>query len=77
LSESKKLSHVEAAYREFGTPGRHCAVCSMYRDREKNRCTLVEDPIAWYGWCKHFQGAERNVSPAAREPARPEAPDAA
>jgi hypothetical protein len=55
VPQADKLSHAEAAYREFGTPDRHCAVCSMWRDREKNRCTLVEDPIAWYGWCKHFE----------------------
>jgi hypothetical protein len=48
-----KLSHAAASYREHGTPAAHCANCTMFRDRERQRCTLVVDPIEWYGYCKY------------------------
>lgn len=61
---SEKLTHEQAAYRQFGTPSQHCARCTMWRsaaggrDRESGRCTAVEDPIDWYGACKIFDREE-------------------
>ena len=55
MPSPSKITHQEAAYREQGLIARHCAICSMFRDRKTERCTLVEDPIEWYGVCKHFE----------------------
>lgn len=51
-----KKTHAEANYRRYGDASEHCGNCSMWRDREKDRCTLVEDYgksgiIQWFGTC--------------------------
>jgi hypothetical protein len=51
----KKKTHEEARYARYGDEKEHCGGCSMFHDREKDRCDLVQDPIDWFGWCRYFE----------------------
>jgi hypothetical protein len=57
--ESEKASHAEAAYKQHGTPERHCARCSMYQGIDK--CSAVVAPISPQAVCKLFEKRESRV----------------
>jgi hypothetical protein len=64
MSEEKK-THKEAGYRTrtlYAT--RYCGNCSMFRDRAKDRCTLVVDPIDHDGWCRFYSPDDEERSAA-------------
>jgi hypothetical protein len=57
--EGEKVSHTEADYRQYGTPERRCALCSMYQGIDK--CSAVVAPISPQAVCKLFEKRESRV----------------
>ena len=53
-----KKSHDAVNYRKYGTAEKHCGNCSMWRDGEKDRCSAVQDPIQWFGYCDIWDAKE-------------------
>lgn len=48
-----KSTKTEAEYTDFGTPQRHCAICTMFV--EPQACTTVHGKISPLGWCRYFE----------------------
>jgi len=62
--EAKKVSHVDAEYKEHGTAARHCSVCSMYEG--PNKCSAVRSPISPAAICKLFDPKKQPESRVAQ-----------